>query len=176
MKFNVFNNGATKIIIICIVLIQLFIVTDGCPNAGKEPQCTNVTNKSSFYNTWTCRDCHRVRVYFNKKDYSPGLDKFDNRDSLYVKFSVRVQWDKWAHPAMRPIYIGRNEYRVPFSSMKDFTDGHIDFTAEVRPLGSVEPKILSVRSCPCSHEINSEFCDCVYFIFFISIISIMVVV
>lgn len=134
-------------------------VTNTCPAAEKNPQCTNVTNKGSIQNSWTCRDCHRVRVYFNKRDYAPALNKFDNRDSLYVKLSVRVQFDKWAHPAMRPVYIGGNEYRVPFSAMKDFTDGNVDFTAEFRPLGTIEPKILSVRTCPCSHQIEPDFCD-----------------
>lgn len=138
----------------------LISVTNTCPAAEKNPQCTNVTNKGSIQNSWTCRDCHRVRVYFNKRDYAPALNKFDNRDSLYVKLSVRVQFDKWAHPAMRPVYIGGNEYRVPFSAMKDFTDGNVDFTAEFRPLGTIEPKILSVRTCPCSHQIEPDFCDC----------------
>jgi len=134
-------------------------VVNTCPAADKPAKCTDVTVKGDVLNSWTCRDCHRVRVYFNKREYAPALNKFDNRDSLYVKFSVRVQFDKWAHPAMRPVYIGSNEYRIPFSSLKDFTDGWIDFTAEFRPLGSVEPKIVSVRTCPCSHQIKPDFCD-----------------
>ena len=111
-------------------------------------------------NSWTCRDCHRLRVYFNKRNYAPALNKFDNRDSLYVKLSVRAQFDKWAHPAEKPIYIGNNEYRIPFSALKDFTDGNVDFTAEFRPLGSVEPKIVSVRTCPCSFQQEPDYCDC----------------
>lgn len=134
-------------------------VVDTCPTAEKTPKCTNVTPKGEILNSWTCRDCHRIRVYFNKREYSPALNNFDNRDSLYVKLSVRAQFDKWAHPSLRPIYIGGNEYRIPFSSMKDFTDGWIDFTAEFRPLGSVEPKIISVRTCPCSKQMEPDFCD-----------------
>lgn len=134
-------------------------VVDTCPLADKNPKCTDVTPKGEILNSWTCRDCHRIRVYFNKREYAPALNKFDHRDSLYVKLSVRAQFDKWAHPAQRPIYLGGNEYRVPFSAMKDFTDGWIDFTAEFRPLGSVEPKIISVRTCPCSHQIASNYCD-----------------
>jgi len=134
-------------------------VVDTCPKAEKVPKCTNVTKHAQVMNSWTCRDCHRLRVYFNKRNYAPALNKFDNRDSLYVKLSVRAQFDKWAHPAEKPIYIGNNEYRIPFSALKDFTDGNVDFTAEFRPLGSVEPKIVSVRTCPCSFQQEPDYCD-----------------
>lgn len=134
-------------------------VINTCPKAEKTPKCTDVTAKGAIQNSWTCRDCHRIRVYFNKRQFAPALNKFDNRDSLYIKLSVRVQFDKWAHPTERPIYIGGNEYRVPFSALKDFTDGWVDFTAEFRPLGSVEPKILKVRTCPCSYQIEPDYCD-----------------
>ncbi|CBY42034.1 unnamed protein product [Oikopleura dioica] len=134
-------------------------VVDTCPQAEKEPTCTDVTNKGTILNSWTCRDCHRVRVYFNKNNYPALRNTFDNRDSLYVKFSVRVQFDKWAHPAMRPIYLGANEYRIPFSPFKDFTDGWVDFSAEFRPLGSVEPTIERIRTCPCSYTLMSDTCE-----------------
>ena len=119
---------------------------------GIDTKCVDVTRRGKIVNSWTCRDCHRIRVYFNINQYAPDLDKLDKTYSIYVKLSVRVQFDKWAHPALQPIYIGDNEYRIPFSKEKDFTDGYIDFSAEFRPLGTIRPEVVSIRTGPIRNE------------------------
>ena len=119
--------------------------------AATETPCVDVTPRGEILNSWTCRDCHRIRVYFNIDIYAPELDDLDNTYSIYIKLSVQVQFDKWAHAALRPIYLGDNEYRFPFSPLKDFTDGYVDFTAEFRPLGNIQPEIVKIRTCQCSN-------------------------
>lgn len=110
-------------------------------------------------NTWTCRDCFRIRINYKFSGYK--IENWDHRDSLLIKMASPVFWIKAAHPVLQENdtlgidHIGGNVYKVTFSKFAMFGNREMDFTAELRPVDGGNTAIQWVRSCPCSYNIES---------------------
>lgn len=118
--------------------------------ADKEPTCTDVSNKVKKMNSWTCRNCFRIRAYFKFGQF--GLKDFDNKDYMDIQFSEQVFHIKHAHPAESFEDIGNNTWRVRFSKQATFSNKEMDFSAEFRSLDVKTAKVVSVKTCPCKDE------------------------
>jgi len=121
----------------------------GC-DATKQTDCTSIQNKITFMNSWTCRNCHRLRVEYNAKNM--GINDFDNKDYLDIQFDREIIWLQHAHPVDSAEHIGGNVWRVGFSDQAMFGDNRVDFTAEVKSVDGAKPSVLSASSCPCSND------------------------
>jgi hypothetical protein len=118
----------------------------GC---GKStPECTVVTPKVDRLNSWTCRNCFRIRAFYKFRSFD--IKDFDNQDYLDITFSEQVFWIKHSHPAFEATDIGNNTWRVRFSPMAMFSNKEMDFSAELRAVTPRIPELVVAKSCPCS--------------------------
>jgi len=118
--------------------------------ADKKPTCTDVSAKVDKLNSWTCRNCFRIRSYFKFSQF--GLTDFDNKDYMDIEFSDQVFHVKHAHPAESFEDMGNNIWRVRFSKFAMFGNREMDFTAEFRSVNPRTPEIVAVKTCPCQNE------------------------
>lgn len=127
-------------------------VPSGCKKSP-DATCTVVTPKVNLMNSWTCRNCFRIRAQYKFKPFK--LMWFNNQDYLDITFSEEIFWIKHSHPAFKATDRGNNVWRVQFSQYAMFSNKEMDFTAEVRSINGKVPQILDARSCPCS-QFNVE--------------------
>jgi hypothetical protein len=122
-------------------------VPTGCKKSP-EDTCTPVTPKVQLMNSWTCRNCFRIRAFYKFKPFQ--LMAFNNQDYLDITFSEEVFWIKQSHPATEATNMGNNTWRVKFSQYAMFSNKEVDFSAELRSTNGKIPKVVDARSCPCS--------------------------
>lgn len=113
--------------------------------ADKPRKCSDVTSETQILNSWSCRNCFRMRSEFRVSEH------FDNRDTMTLEFSHDVQLVNFAHPmkgAMNPSGDFR-KWVIQFSEEALFGDGRMDFTTEWRYFEN-PARLLSSKVCPCS--------------------------
>ena len=118
------------------------------PCAQKSKKCTDVTSETTTLNSWTCRNCFRMRSEW----HIPPT--FDNRDHMVMNFSENVQIQNFAHPmktATNPSGDLRTWY-IEFSEEAQFGDRRIDFTSEWRYFEK-PARLTGANSCPCSNDV-----------------------
>lgn len=125
--------------------------TTGCP-ADKSPECTTLTTANiSFQNSWTCRNCFRIRAFYSVAD----LD-WSDRDFLFIQFDVRVSWLSWGHPIENVESLDDGfRWKVTFKENANFVSGMM-FDANLRTFDdavNVDANwVLSdIKSCPCTN-------------------------
>lgn len=114
----------------------------------KKKKCTDVTKATTIMNSWTCRNCFRMR---SKWDIP---STFDNRDHMLMTFDEDVQVQNFAHPmksASNPSGDLRTWY-IEFSEEAEFGDRHMDFTSEWRYFEK-PASLISADACPCSNKV-----------------------
>lgn len=114
----------------------------------KEPTCAVVTPKVEQLNSWTCRNCFRIRAYYKFREFS--ITDFDNQDYMDITFDEQVFWIKHSHPVIGAEDIGNNTWRVRFSDKATFSNKEMDFSAELRAVSPKIPGLTIAKTCPCS--------------------------
>jgi hypothetical protein len=120
----------------------------GCKN--KPAKCTEVTPRVQVLNSWTCRNCFRVRAFYKFKHFD--ITNFDNQDYIELEFNEPVGWIKHSHPADGIEQKNEKTFRISFHKMATFVNKEMDFTAEIRSAGAEPPRLIEARSCPCSKQ------------------------
>jgi len=115
----------------------------------KPQQCVDVTFGTSFYNSWTCRNCIRLRSYYTLPDF------FDNRDHMIFEFSEPILFEKAAHPVLKATKASKDmkKWIIEFSSEAQFTNRQMDFDSEWRSL-HIWSKLKKAKACPCKPRIS----------------------
>ena len=73
---------------------------------------------------------------------------FTNQDHLIIEFSDAVSFGSFAHPVSAVQNIGGNTWKINFSANAMFTEGRMDFTANLLFPGPASASILNAYSCP----------------------------
>ncbi|CAG5105612.1 Oidioi.mRNA.OKI2018_I69.chr1.g2287.t1.cds [Oikopleura dioica] len=125
--------------------------TTGCP-AEKAPECTDLTTGNiSFQNSWTCRNCFRIRASYSLD----GLD-WSDRDFLYFEFDVRVSWLSWGHPVENVESLDDGvRWKVTFKENANFVSGMM-FDANLKTFDdavnvNANWVLRAIKSCPCTN-------------------------
>ena len=128
-------------------------IPEGCP-ADKAPECTQLTtHKISFQNSWTCRNCFRIRASYSLSD----LD-WSDLDFLVIRFDVRVSWLSWGHPVDDAVSLDNDDgflWKVTFKKNANFHSGMM-FDANLRTYDlavnvNANWVLKDIQSCPCSN-------------------------
>ncbi|CBY18773.1 unnamed protein product [Oikopleura dioica] len=98
-------------------------VPDGCP-ADKPSECTSITSTNiSFQNSWTCRNCFRIRASYSLADLN-----WSDLDFLVMRFDVRVAWISWGHPIDTVESLDNEDgfkYKINFKKNANFMSGEL---------------------------------------------------
>lgn len=124
------------------------IPADGVACNKKPKQCLDVTSQTELMNSWTCRNCFRMRTNWKLSDF------FDNRDHLVMNFNEPVQIQNFAHPMKEALNPSGDlkTWFIVFSEEAQFGDRRLDFTTEWRYFEK-PARLMKSQSCPCSKKI-----------------------
>merc|ERR1712131_577044 len=124
-----------------------------CTLSTKQNVCRWPTPSVQKLNSWTCRNCFRLRAYYELRTY--WIKEFNYEDYIDLKFVGPVVPLKWSHPVAKVVDIGKNTYRVLFSSNAHWANKVMEFSIEFRKypetimLDVADNPLKSAKSCPC---------------------------
>lgn len=126
---------------------------------GENYACDVVPSAVTFENSWSCRNCFRVRIQLDLAQVPAGtLFNTNEDDKLYIAFNEPLTFLKIGGPAEDVEFVREHEgkfyYWITFEDGYSFGNNQIDVNAEFMATTTVDMDVVSgeVITCPCSAE------------------------
>jgi len=111
------------------------------------------------YNTYSCRNCYRVRLQYKFAKFN--MNSFNFEDYILLKYSAPVKLESFQYPVQGAQHLtnsdGEHFIKVNFVDAAQWANKEMDLTLELRALTLDEPAIEWVKSCPCFRFVPSKF-------------------